>query len=242
MALTLRQKVKRLDFIDAIRGIAVWLMIVYHFCYDLVFFKLAHFNLTQDSFWLTFRAIIVGLFLLIVGISLHFSLRVKKDWKSFYKRLVILGFAAVLITLSSYALFGSRFIYLGILHFIAIASILALFFLKFDRLNVVIGLIIVILGFTFQHAFFNQPQFHWLGMMTFKPPTEDFVPIFPWFGFVLIGLFVSKHLPISTLSNWRNDHFLKKLLVFSGQYSLLIYLIHQPILMGLFYGFLFLQH
>ncbi|MEY3219464.1 MAG: hypothetical protein RIT27_821 [Pseudomonadota bacterium] len=238
MALTLRQKVERFAFLDALRGVAVWLMITYHFCYDLVFFKFAHFNLTQDSFWLSFRAFIVSLFLLIVGISLHFSLRIRKDWKLFYKRLIMLGLAATLVSISSYWLFGARFIYLGVLHFITIASILAIFFLKFDRLNLVVGLILILLGLTVQHSFFNQPQLHWLGMMTFKPPTEDFVPLIPWFGVVLIGLFVGKHLPISTLSRWKNDQFLKKLLVFSGRHSLIIYLIHQPILMGLFYGFL----
>lgn len=238
MALKLRQMARRFAFLDATRGFAVWLMIIYHFCYDLVFFKLAHFNLTQDIFWLSFRAMIVSLFLIIVGISLFFALQLKKDWSAYYRRLVILGFAATLVSIGSYWLFGQRFIYFGILHFILIASILALPFLKFNYLNLVLGLILIVLGFTVQHPFFNQPHLHWLGMMTFKPPTEDFVPLIPWFGFVLVGLFLAKQLPILKLSTWKNDHWLKKILIFSGQYSLIIYLVHQPILIGSFYAIL----
>lgn len=230
MALKLRQMVGRFAFLDAARGVAVWLMIIYHFCYDLVLFKLAHFNLTQDTFWLSFRSIIVSLFLLIVGISLFFALQLKKDWSAYYRRLIILGFAAALVSIGSYWLFGQRFIYFGILHFILIASIFALPFLKFNYLNLILGLILIVLGFAVQHPFFNQPHLHWLGMMTFKPPTEDFVPIIPWFGLVLIGIFLGKHLPISKLSTWKNDRWLKKTLIFSGRYSLIIYLIHQPIL------------
>lgn len=235
MALKLRQMAGRFAFLDAARGFAVWVMIIYHFCYDLVFFKLAPFNLTQDMFWLSFRAMIVSLFLTIVGISLYFALQLKKDWSAYYRRLMILGFAAALVSIGSYWLFGQRFIYFGILHFILIASILALPFLKFNYLNLGLGLILIVLGFAVQHPFFNQPHLHWLGMMTFKPPTEDFVPIVPWFGLVLIGLFLAKQLPISKLSTWKNDHWLKKTLIFSGQYSLIIYLIHQPILIGSFY-------
>jgi len=240
MALKLRQMVGRFAFLDAARGFAVWLMIIYHFCYDLVLFKLAHFNLTQDIFWLSFRAMIVSLFLIIVGISLSFAFQIKKDWSAYYRRLMILGFAAALVSIGSYWLFGQRFIYFGILHFILIASVLALPFLKFNYLNLGLGLILIALGFTVQHSFFNQLHLHWLGMMTFKPPTEDFVPLVPWFGFVLIGIFVAKQLPISKLSTWKNDHWLKKILIFLGRYSLIIYLIHQPILIGIFYAMLWI--
>lgn len=242
MALKLRQMAGRFAVLDALRGTAVWLMIIYHFCYDLVFFKLARFNLTQDWFWLSFRACIVSLFLIVVGISLRYAFQFRKDWSAYYRRLIILGLAAALVTLGSYWLFGQRFIYFGILHFIFVASILALPFLKFNYLNLGIGLILVVLGFTVQHSFFNQPYVHWIGMMTFKPPTEDFVPLLPWFGMVLIGLFLGQHLPISILSSSKNNHRWKKVLVFSGQYSLIIYLIHQPILMGLFYIILSLKH
>ncbi len=241
MALKLRQMAGRFAFLDAARGFAVWLMIIYHFCYDLVLFKLAYFNLTQDIFWLSFRAMIVSLFLIIVGISLSFAFQIKKDWSTYYRRLMILGFAAALVSIGSYWLFGQRFIYFGILHFILIASVLALPFLKFNYLNLGLGLILIALGFTVQHSFFNQPHLHWLGMMTFKPPTEDFVPLVPWFGFVLIGIFLAKQLPISKLSTWKNDHWLKKILIFLGRYSLIIYLIHQPILIGSFYAFLSLS-
>lgn len=242
MAFKLRQMAGRFAFLDAMRGIAVWLMIIYHFCYDLVFFKLAHFNLTQDSFWLIFRSSIVSLFLIIVGISLVFSLQLRKNWSAYYRRLLILAIASALVSIGSYWLFGTRFIYFGILHFILVASIFALPFLKFNYINLILGFILIILGFSVQHSFFNQPQFHWIGMMTFKPPTEDFVPLVPWFGMVLIGIFIGKHLPILTLQKWKPHYGFEKLLILLGQYSLIIYLIHQPILMGIFYAFFYFSN
>lgn len=238
MVFKLRQMAGRFALLDAVRGIAVWLMIIYHFCYDLVFFKFAYFNLIQDNFWLIFRSSIVSLFLIIVGISLVFSLQLRKNWAAYYRRLLILAIASALVSAGSYWLFETRFIYFGILHFILVASVLALPFLKFNYLNLIVGFMLIILGFFVQHPFFNQPQFHWIGMMTFKPPTEDFVPLVPWFGVVLVGIFIGKHLPLLILEKWKAHYRIEKLFIFLGQHSLMIYLIHQPILMGFFYVFL----
>ena len=69
----MKQIQARYQWVDMLRGCAVALMIVYHFCYDLTYFRIYYFDFYQSLFWLGARAFIVSLFLLLVGISLQLS-------------------------------------------------------------------------------------------------------------------------------------------------------------------------
>jgi uncharacterized membrane protein len=218
--------------LDAWRGGVSILMIIYHFCYDLNYFKMVAFDFSHQPFWLSFRAVIVTLFVGIVGISLHLATANGMKVRAFTKRLMILVVCAILISIISVVLFKTRFIFFGILHFIALASVLGLLFIRWFWFNLLGGLSLLGIGMKMQHPWFNHPTLQWVGLMTYKPPTEDYVPLLPWFGIVLLGLFVGKSLhqqgywyrPVS--SSWVPH------LAVIGQHSLLIYLAHQPLLMG----------
>ena len=73
--------------------------------------------------------------------------------------------------------------------------------------------------------------------MTYKPATEDYVPLLPWFCVVLIGMFAARRLLrlawMQRLEHSLHDKRLVRILAFSGQRSLWIYLVHQPLLIGL---------
>lgn len=228
--------VQRYPAVDALRGLAILLMVAYHFSYDLDHFGLAQFDFSHQPFWLMSRNLIVSLFLLTVGISLTLATSNGFRPRPYFRRLGLLVLFAALVTLVSYWMFSSRYIFFGILHFIAVASVLGLLFLRFYWLNLLLGVLLLVLGFTYQHPFFNHPMLQWVGMMTYKPPTEDYVPLLPWFGLVLIGIFVGKyffqrqHLP--ALSRWQTVHPFSRLLTFGGRHSLAIYMLHQPVLMG----------
>lgn len=218
--------------LDAWRGGAGILMIIYHFCYDLNYFKIVALDFSHQPIWLGWRVLIVTLFVGIVGVSLH--LATVGGWKAraFVRRLMMLVVCALLISLVSVVLFQTRWIFFGILHFIGVASVLGLLFIRWFWLNLLIGLILVAIGLGVQHPWFNQPIFQWLGLMTYKPPTEDYVPLLPWFGVILLGLFVGKGL--HKIGYWYrpvNSVWIRCLAVI-GQHSLLIYMVHQPILMG----------
>ncbi|SEH04203.1 DUF1624 domain-containing protein [Candidatus Venteria ishoeyi] len=137
----------------------------------------------------------------------------------------------------------SVLIFFGILHLIATASIIAAilnyFLKKHYGLFLPLGLALIALGIWLQHPFFNQSSLQWLGLMTYKPPTEDYVPLLPWLGVVVLGLFAGH---ICEKHNWLQQqtlpHFTRPL-VFAGKHGLLIYMLHQPILIGLLWVLLF---
>jgi uncharacterized membrane protein len=133
-------------------------------------------------------------------------------------------------------MFGGRMIVFGILHFIFLASILGLLFLRLYLLNLVLGSALILLGNLYQNAVFDNPWLHWIGLMTFKPLTEDYVPLLPWFGVVLLGIFaghgIYRNPYLQSLCAFRSRHRIARSLAYLGKHSLLIYVLHQPILYG----------
>ena len=231
--------IQRIPLIDLCRGSAIALMFIYHFCFDLDYFGYVQFDFNHHLFWLSFRAVIVSLFLSMVGFSLY--LAHARGWrrKPYLKRLGLLLGAAALVSLSSYSMYPKSWIFFGILHFIAVASVLGLLFLRLAYLNLVLGVAIIVITFNYEHPIFNQAAMQWLGLGTETPFTEDYVPLFPWFGVVLIGLFLAWWLqqwsnPPAWLY-WHSSHPVVTTLRFAGRHSLIIYLLHQPLLLGLLY-------
>ena len=80
------------------------------------------------------------------------------------------------------------------LHFIAVASVLGLLFLHAGWLNMIAGVGVILFATWYQSAWFDAPGRRWIGLMTHKPLTEDYVPLMPWFGVVLLGLFVGPYI------------------------------------------------
>ncbi|WP_428623026.1 heparan-alpha-glucosaminide N-acetyltransferase [Sedimenticola sp.] len=227
----------RLAIIDALRGVALLLMFAYHFCFDLNYYGFTHFDFNHDSFWLSARSVIVSLFLLLVGISLQLANAHGIRWHSVWRRLLMLAAAAGGVTIASAMLFPNSYIFFGILHFIAVASLLGLAFLRYRWLALFAGIGLLWLGLGFSDPLFNRPPFQWIGLMTYKPITEDYVPLLPWFGVVLLGIFVGSCLPTvgGKFASWQGTAGAWPLLRLAGRHSLLLYLIHQPILLALLY-------
>ncbi len=210
------------------------LMIAYHFSFDLNYFGVIHHDFNHEAFWLTSRAIIVSLFLTLVGISL--VLASSQDAMQFWRRQGKLFLAALIVTFGSWMMFPESYIYFGILHFIFLASLIGRFLVDRPNASLISGILVIATGLSYSNPFFDRPYMQWIGLMTHKPYTEDYVPLFPWLGVVLIGIFVgnflfAKHKPSRI---YRNNPQLK-FSSFLGRHSLLIYLVHQPLLIGMLY-------
>ncbi len=231
---TKRQQSDRYLAIDVWRGIAIVMMITFHFTYDLNHFRFISADFYHDPFWLNFRTLIVTLFLGLVGISLQLATGRQLNFRRYSTRLALLIGAAALASLGSYLIEPERVILFGVLHFIALASLLGLLFRRLYWANLLLGAGLIALGNQFQHTWFNASAWHWIGLMTHKPMTQDYVPLLPWFGVVLIGMFVACVIERYGLlkASGQGSTALIRLLALGGRHSLLIYLLHQPLLFG----------
>ena len=227
------------DFIDMSRGFAILLMFIYHFSFDLDYYGFIQQNFYQDAFWINFRTIIVTLFLTIVGISLYLASYRGLNKKRFRQRLLLLIIYSLLVSISSWGMYPKAMVFFGILHFIAVASILGLLFIKVGIVNLFLGVAFIILPQVISHTFFDQPYLQWLGLMTELPVTVDYVPMLPWFGVVLVGMYLGEkltQLPAeSFLVRWQNKNYFSQILSLGGRYSLHIYMLHQPLFLGILY-------
>ncbi len=226
----------RLTLVDALRGFAVAQMIVFHFIYDLSYFGWLELVMTRDQPWVAWRTAIVTQFLLLVGVGLVLRTSFKPSSADFWKRWAQIAAAALLVSLGSWLMFGPRVIYFGILHFVAAALLIAQPLLRLGAWNIALGALCMLIGLVYANEFFNTPPATIVGFMTFKPRTEDYVPLFPWIGVVLIGAGLAA---LWQRTQWRIPEVLMPLnqraprwLLFLGTWALTVYLMHQPILLG----------
>lgn len=228
---------RRLASVDLARGVAIALMFAYHFCFDLNYLALVSLDLYRDPFWLHARTVIVTLFLLLVGVSLSLAHAQGIRWPAVRRRSVQLVVAAAVVSAGSYLLFPRSYIFFGVLHFIALASLLALPFVRRQWLALVGGVGLLWLGLGVTSPLFDQPLLNWVGLMSHKPVTEDYVPLLPWLGVVLLGVYLGGRLAAlpaaSPLLRWQASGPPGTALVWAGRHSLLLYLLHQPLLLGL---------
>jgi uncharacterized membrane protein len=228
-----RPAASRIEGIDTLRGIAIVAMIAYHFTFDLRFFGVIRADFESDPFWLGARAAIVSSFLLLVGVSLVLAREFDVPTLRFARRVAIIALCALAATIGSYVVFPERFIYFGILHCIAVASVLARPLAGRPALALALGVAAIVAGLAVSHPFFDTRATSWLGFTTVKPPTEDFVPLFPWIGVVLLGIGAGHELlrrefaPIAPFA--RAPQTLRWL----GRNSLAVYMVHQPLLLGI---------
>ena len=219
--------------IDSWRGATIVLMIIYHACFDLNQFGFIHQAMNHSPFWLAARAIIVTSFLLLVGISLVLSNA--QGGMRFWRRIVYISLCALLVSLASMLMFPQSYIFFGVLHCIVVASLIGYRLTPYPRLLLLLGVSIVMFGVGFAHPVFDTPYLQWLGLMTFKPMTEDYVPIFPWLGVVCLGMVLGHYLLKQPcfLQLAQQTKFSHPVLNWLGQKSLFIYMVHQPILMAI---------
>lgn len=232
--------------LDLIKGIAILLVIFFHFIFDLAFF--AQVPIDLDSWiWWSIARVAASTFIFTSGISLALSFQKSLDTNSsFLPKLLmrsakLLGIGA-LISLATWLFVGEGTIIFGILHFLAVASLIAYFFLNKPLLTFAVsGLLLLCTPWVQAHTV-SFPYLVWLGLEPADFYSLDHFPLIPWFSIYLLGMltaslayphaqrqFKLSHEPTSRTAN---------ALSFLGQHTLLLYLAHQPILLALLYPFM----
>ncbi|MBC6427736.1 MAG: DUF1624 domain-containing protein [Cellvibrionales bacterium] len=219
----------RIQWVDSLRGTAIVLMVIFHFCYDLRHFGWVDWDVPNGPNWWPFRYLILTLFIFTMGLSLSLAHGNGFRPRQYATRLLHLALAAAAVTAMSLILFPNSWIYFGILHFLLAASLLTLPLVAAPRTALALAALVLILygsgtlSSTWPFAALNGLPAH----------TEDYVPLVPWTAIALLGIAAGRLLPLpryQTHLNW-----LPTPLAPLGRHSLLIYLTHQPILFAAFY-------
>ena len=214
--------------IDFLRGIGIVLMLISNFITDLQFFL----GYPSNVFWRIFAYLTASIFVFVSGLSFYVSYSKRKSLRRIFIRFVKLMALGILITIVTFVFLKEGTIYFGILHFLGLAWVLAVPFYRFGLYNALLALVFIV-GYPFIDSIHAKTLLLLpIGITPDDFYTLDYFPIFPWFGIFLLGLsfgFVFRHRDNSPI------RFPYSLICFLGRNSLKIYLIHQPIFVGLLF-------
>src|SRR5574337_529948 len=235
---SVRKAAGRVDAVDFARGAALIGMALYHLAWDL-----ADFGFIAPAFPFSppmrlFSHLVAGAFLALAGVSLALAHPVKIDWRAFWRRIAIVAGAAALVSAGSFWFARGQFIWFGILHCIAVSSVLAApFILARASAILVAGLAATAAPFFVHSKMFDPPAFLWIGLGDALPNTLDWRPLLPWGGLLLLGLAAARFpgalTKLTSPARWRARGGLTAGLCIAGRHSLPIYLVHQPALVAL---------
>jgi uncharacterized membrane protein len=230
----------RLVLLDAARGFAVVAMVAYHLVWDLGNFDyIDPFFPYSLQFKSAGHAIALS-FLFIAGVSLVLAQERNASFGPFWRRLTRLAAAAALVSLGTYLVFPQSFVFFGILHCIAAASLLAAPFLFLPWPAALVAAAAAFLAPRFLAApVFDAAWLSWIGLSTVEPSTNDYRPLLPWSGALLAGMAFAKfpgalHALGAVPAPREGVARIAGALRWLGRHSLAIYLQHQPLLFGVF--------
>lgn len=199
----------RIELMDALRGLAVCLMVLHHFLYDLCEFLGAPWWLFTNPVFDVLHYFFAGLFIFLSGISSDFS---RSNLKRGAKAMAL----ALGITLVTY--FMDMTIVFGVLHLLA--SCMLLFGLTRKLWEALPAWVLPVLCLAL--IFLTAPDF----------ASADYFPLLPWFFVFLLGTWAGRYVKAGRLPQWfytaRAPH-----LALVGRHALLLYVLHQPALYAL---------
>jgi len=220
---------RRLIEIDALRGLAIVLMVIYHIIFMLSFFNIIDFDILGSLAFEFHARVTQFLFLGLVGVSIHFSSR---NFSGQLRRGAFIMAAAFLISLVTYVVVPEDYVRFGILHFIAVAIPVTVLFKGRPKLTLLAVAFSFVLGYFFKNTLVESIWLFPFGLHTSSFQSVDYFPLFPWLVLPLIGLYAAEF-----YYKERKATSLKFLgsipgFVWMGKRSFIIYLVHVPIIYG----------
>ena len=227
----------RIPLIDLARSLALLGMIAFHFSYDLLMFGLIPYDYALTPTFYFHARIVAGSFLLLSGLGLWLAHGQGIRWPAFWRRFAKIAAAAALVSIATRLAMPEFYIYFGILHAIALYSLLGLAALRLPAvITAALAALFIYGSYNWHTEALNAPLLRFVGLGLDPAATMDFEPIFPWFAAVLAGIALGKigsqtglwaKLAGKPRGQWA------RVLGWPGQHSLAIYLVHQPILLAL---------
>lgn len=221
----------RVQFVDAARGLALVGMIVFHIARDLEMLNVIAPGTTLNGFWYVFARLIAGSFLVLVGVSLVLAHRNGIRWKAFGWRALVILAAALAVSAATYAAMPDRFIYFGILHAILFASCAGLLLVQAQAwMSMFAAGLVLVVWFAYGRALPLDPWFGWTGLAARPRPALDLIPVFPWLAATFVGIAIGRTFTFKASRGTPGP--VEAALGWLGRHSLAVYLLHQPLLIG----------
>lgn len=231
------KKKQRLWELDALRGIAIILMVVFHVVFNLETFFGLKCTSIYEGFWYYEGRVAAIIFIILVGV-VSSIIHQREDQavaiqKNSYRGLRLIAYG-LLITIVTFLLTPENTIWFGILHFLGLSILISIPLCRYRWTNVVLALILFAGYYPIRELYTDNYFGLIFGVIPPHFTSYDHYALIPWFGYVLIGI---------ALGNWiygEEKQLIKRapthpenILALTGKYSLWIYLLHQPILLGL---------
>lgn len=214
-------------------------MAAFHFAFDLNHFQLLQprQNFYVDPFWTGQRTVIVAMFLFCAGAGQALALHAGQGWPRFWRRWLQIAACALAVSAGSALMFPRSWIFFGVLHGMAVMLILCRLAAPLRSLLWPLGALALVLPWWLHHPMLETPALRWIGLVSRKPVTEDWVPVLPWLGVMLWGMATTQALLRfkPAVLRARVPQALRPLAVL-GRWSLSFYMLHQPVLIGLILG------
>jgi|CXWL01.1.fsa_nt_gi uncharacterized membrane protein len=220
-------------------------MIVFHIVFFLDFLAIVSFAYDQGV-WHVLARTVQWSFLLLVGISMQLSYQrilfhggSKLDFlKRNIFRGMIIFLAAILVTTATAFYNFESYIRFGVLHLIAVSVIFLGFIVNCPRFSFILALIIYLLSFPIAATVVSESGLLIFGFAVQDFYTLDYFPIFPWMAIPTLGISLGYFLLDGYQRHYPSPVFLESsrlalIFVSLGKRSLLIYLIHIPIILAL---------
>jgi len=231
----LSQRVWEIDFL---RGLSILLVVGYHLLYDLGAFvgveKFLGFSTDlSSSAWRAAQNFFAGLFVVLSGTSSTLS-------RGNVRRGVRLLAVAFLVTAVTYAFDPSSAVWFGILHLLAVSILI--YKASFEKAGPAAcaawGAVVLTFGAAIPALKKGLAvRFDWLLPLGIHGPgfaSFDYFPLIPWLGIFLLGAALGKsvYAPKRSLLPRRPP---QTFVNAAGRHSLLIYIVHQPLILGVLY-------
>lgn len=257
------EKAKRAFELDALRGLAIFMMILHHLIFDLRYLMGFDVFPFQETNWFNnlLRPVFVVVFLTVSGICCQFS---RGNIRRSGKLMAVAAAFSAVMAIASYVMQEELYVFFNILHVLAVGTFLYGVFSFWetrrktgnipsaDKSNVRGDVFLILLSAALLYCgelpYIFSVKSYWLLPLGFLPQNivgmGDYLPLFPWIGFFFIGSVIGRiaykekrtffpDAPNAVLC-------ISKPFVWLGQYSLVVYLLHQPAILAILFGLRYL--
>jgi uncharacterized membrane protein len=255
---TAKLKSNRAFELDLLRGFAIFMMILHHFAYDLRFifeYKVFGFISSEcDWFWAFPQPFFIFVFIVISGICCQFS---RNNFKRALKLgLVAIAFSAVTITADHFFHLECS-VYFNVLHVLTVSTLLFAVFDHFEQKktggresrggDMTLFSIVIIFFWLLQAIRFYHDKIKcgWVSILGIDPHPDyalaigDEMGLIPWVGVFFLGVLIGRHVYKSKETLFPNTpkavHAVSRPFEWIGRNSLLVYILHQPVILGILY-------